>query len=72
MTLAVIIVFQIFSVATTMSRLANRYANKVRNADNGFWHDDVFAALAACGGLYVLGTLVAIGTFVGYCVIYFD
>lgn len=56
-------------MATTVSRLANRYANKVRNADNGLWHDDAFAALAACGGLYVLGTLVAIGTFVvlPYC-----
>ena len=64
MTLAIIIVFQIFSVSTTLFRLASRYANNKRNAHNGLWYDDVFAALAACGGVYVLCVLVVIGTLV--------
>ena len=64
MTLAIVIAFQIVSVSTTLFRLASRFANNKRNAHNGLWYDDVFAALAVCGGLYVLGTLVAIGTFV--------
>ncbi len=64
MTLAVIIVFQIFSVSTTLFRLASRYANNKRHAHNGLWYDDVFAALAACGGVYVLCVLAVIGTLV--------
>ena len=60
-TVAALIVAHLLALAITGFRLVHRYSITRRTGNDGFWSDDFYAAVTSCGGLYILGVLMAIG-----------
>lgn len=56
-TLIVLIAAHLSMFALTATRLVSQYRRQTY-----LWHDDILAALAACGGLFTIGCLTSMGS----------